>query len=285
MTAPFGRALSPAGYGAVAAAAWARGATLVYGPLADALADRSPDPLTGRRVLDVGAGTGVGSVALERRGAHPIAVDFSVSMLTVDAANRPPAVVGDATALPIESRSVEGAYAAFVLNHVTNPVAGLRELSRVCRPGDPLVAGVFSAESRHDGRDAVDQVAIAGGWSPPGWYVELKRKTVPLLGSDAAMAAAAAEAGLADIEVEDAPVDVGLSDPRDLVAYRFGQAQFADFIAGLADDDRTLLVDKAGEAAASVMTPYRPRVIFLAARASEGGSTAESFPEPAPVAR
>ena len=40
-----------------AASAWAQDAELVYGPMADALLARAPE-LTGRLVLDVGAGTG-----------------------------------------------------------------------------------------------------------------------------------------------------------------------------------------------------------------------------------
>ena len=49
--------------------AWASGATLTYGPLAQELVATSPHALSGRRVLDTGAGTGVGSTALRAVGA------------------------------------------------------------------------------------------------------------------------------------------------------------------------------------------------------------------------
>lgn len=260
--------IRPDSYGERAAAAWAMGATLVYGPLAEALVARSSDPLTGRRILDVGAGTGVGSVALRRAGAEPIAVDFSVSMLSIDATSRPPATVGDVTALPVRSASVEGAYAAFVLNHVTDPVSGLRELARVCHPGDPIVADVFSVDSQHDGRDAVDAAAQAHGWEPPGWYAEMKTEAIPLLGSAGAMEAAALDAGLADVEVEEVAVDVGVTDPADLVAYRFGQAHFSAWVASLDEHARVEAFSAATSAATEVMTPYEPLVVFLSARAA-----------------
>ena len=49
--------------------AWSSGAELVYRPMADALVARSPVDLAGRRMLDVGAGTGAGTRALRgRRG-------------------------------------------------------------------------------------------------------------------------------------------------------------------------------------------------------------------------
>lgn len=263
----FGRALAPTSYGEAAAAAWATGASLVYGPLADELVARSPEPLAGRRILDVGAGTGVGSVALQHAGATPIAVDFSADMLREGRARRPPATVGDATALPVRSGSFDGAYAAFVLNHVTEPVAGLRELARVCRPDDPILVDVFSTESQHDGRDAVDAAALRRGWEPPAWYASMKETAIPLLGSESAMRAAAEQAGLADIDVEEVAIDVGVTDPADLVAYRFGQAHVQVFVATLSADEREALRAEAVAAASEVMTPYRPLVVFLAARA------------------
>ena len=51
-----------------AASAWADGAELVYGPLADALLARAP-ALAGRVVLDVGAGTGAVSRRLVTAGS------------------------------------------------------------------------------------------------------------------------------------------------------------------------------------------------------------------------
>jgi predicted RNA methylase len=54
---------------------WATGATLVYGPIATELVAMSPHPVSGRTVLDAGAGTGAISSALTALRAHPVATD------------------------------------------------------------------------------------------------------------------------------------------------------------------------------------------------------------------
>lgn len=91
-----------------AAAAWADGAELVYGPLADALLARAP-ALAGRVVLDVGAGTGAVSRRHVAAGAVDLAVDASWPMLAHGASSRPPALVGDVHRLPLVDDAVEGA--------------------------------------------------------------------------------------------------------------------------------------------------------------------------------
>ena len=189
-------------------------------------------------MVDVGAGTGVGSVALRRAGASPVAVDFSVAMLAVDAPARPPAAAGDATALPLRSDAVDGAFAAFVLNHLTDPEAGLRELARVVRPGCPIVADVYSSSFKHAARERIDAVCMSWGWEIPAWYTSLKEQAIPLLGSEAHMRAVAGDAGLADVQVEECPVDVGVHTAADLVAYRLGQAHVAAFLANLDEASR-----------------------------------------------
>src|SRR6188472_1203763 len=142
MTAADGLAFARRGY-QCAAAAWADDAELVYGPLADALLACAPE-LTGQLVMDVGAGTGAVSHRLVAAGARAVAVDASWSMLAHQASSRPPAVVGDISRLPLVDDAVDGAAAAFVLNHLADPVAALVEMRRVVRPGGFIVASVFS---------------------------------------------------------------------------------------------------------------------------------------------
>ena len=152
-----------------AAAAWAGGAELVYGPLADALLARAPD-LTGRLVLGVGAGTGAVSRRLVAGGARAIALDASWSMLAHDAAHRPPGVVGDVNRLPFADDVLDGAAAAFVLNHLADPVSALAELRRVVRPGGFVGASVFSSADRPPAKAAIDEALSRAGWEPPEWY-------------------------------------------------------------------------------------------------------------------
>jgi len=246
---------------------WAQGAELVYGPIAAELVAMSPHFLTGRTVLDAGAGTGAVSSALNARRARALATDLSPGMLAWNAATRPPSAVADIRALPLADGSVDDAIAAFVLNHLTDPVSGLAELGRVTRPGGAVLAAVFSNDSRSEARDRIDATALAAGWQVPGWYTELKTKATPILGSRAGMASAARDAGLAGVHVEERPVDVGVTEPGQLVRYRFGHPGFAGWLDGIGAARAEALAAAAEQAISDDMPPYRPVVVFLAALA------------------
>jgi ubiquinone/menaquinone biosynthesis C-methylase UbiE len=248
-----------------AAERWARGATLVYAPIAREIVRRAPHPLTGRQVLDVGAGTGVGSAALLDAGARPVAVDLSADMLRWEGERRPPAVVARVEELPVATDAVDDVYAAFVLNHLTRPVEAMAEMARTVRPGGAVLAAVYANDFVSPVREQVDQVARDHGWEPPAWYVELKAEAAPLLGTAARMAAGAEAAGLEAIVTTEEPVDVGVTRAEDLVDYRFGQAHFAPWIRQLGPGRAGVARTAAIRAIDSVMVPYRPVVVFLSA--------------------
>lgn len=258
--------MNPDHYGG-AAAGWAQGATLVYAPIAALLVARTPIPLNGARVLDVGAGTGACEAPLRSAGtATLVGADLSHDMLAWKRTSRPPAVVSDVMRLPFPCLVFDAAVASFVLNHLTDPVGGFAELVRVLRPGGAVLATVYANSSQSENRDRVDEVARTHGWAAPAWYAELKAKATPLLGAPTAMSAAAAAASLIDIEVDEKPVDIGLTEPEALVDYRFGQAHFAEWLARLNPDTRTAARTAAVRAIGNTMEPYRPRVVFLTAR-------------------
>ena len=244
---------------------WAHGASLVYGPIAAELVAASPHPLAGRAVLDAGAGTGAASSALVTAGARTVAMDLSFDMLAWNAHARPPCAVADIRALPIPAGRVDDAVAAFVLNHLKAPATGLAELVRVTRPGGAVLAAVFSNASRSQARDRVDAVAQDAGWRVPDWYAELKAIATPVLGTASAMGAAARAAGLANIVVEERPVDVGVTEPGQLVRYRLGHPIFAGWLDRVGPRRATDIASRAAAAIRPVMQPYRPVVMFLAA--------------------
>ena len=248
---------------------WALGAELVYRPIAAELIALSPHPLAGHTVLDAGAGTGAASRALAAQRAKAIAMDLSFGMLAWDAAARPPSAVADIRALPLAAHAVDDAVAAFVLNHLTDPSAGLAELARVTRPGGAVLATVFSTTSRDPARDRIDAVAQDAGWQVPGWYTELKATAMPILGTAVAMAAAARAAGLTGVSTQERPVDVGVTRPEQLVSYRLGQPLFASWLDHIGPARAERLADQAAQTIRPIMRPYRPVVVFLAAQVPE----------------
>ncbi|MGC1511495.1 MAG: class I SAM-dependent methyltransferase, partial [Acidimicrobiales bacterium] len=136
--------------------AWQEGPARIYDRLAEILVERSPVSLAGRKVLDLGSGTGAASRAALAAAAIPIALDGALGMLLADRHTRPPAVVGDLRALPLRDRCLDGVIAAFSLNHIDDPARGLREAARVVGPGGPLLASAYATDDTHAVKQAVE---------------------------------------------------------------------------------------------------------------------------------
>lgn len=239
---------------------------LAYGPLAKHLVARSPTVMDGRVALDAGAGTGAVGAVLVASGARVISCDLEVSMLCSNSGScsAGAAAVADITALPIRNDAVDFAVAGFVLNHLADPVAGLRELGRVTRSSGVVLASVFG-EDRAPAKEAIDAVLSARGWQPPSWYREMHARATAVATTHQ-MAGAARSAGLVSVEVDCADIDVGLDNPALVVRCRFGMPQVSHFLDTLGPSEFAELVAEATAAVESTGRSFRPNVIELVAR-------------------
>jgi ubiquinone/menaquinone biosynthesis C-methylase UbiE len=108
---------------------------------------------SGSRLLDIGAGRGLTSLALAQRGAHVISVESDPSEVVGVGAlgkfRRKPAlpltpVRGDILRLPFADRCFDVIFCRSVLHHLRDLGEGLRESYRVLKPG-----GTFLAVNEH----------------------------------------------------------------------------------------------------------------------------------------
>ncbi len=243
--------------------AWAGGPERVYDRLAELLVGWGAGPLAGLRALDVGTGTGAAARALHRRGARVVAADLVLGMLRVDAANRPPCMVGDVLALPVRTGAVDIAVAAFVVNHLDVPALAFRELGRVTRPGGTVLASSWGAGGAV--KQVVEEVLGRYRYTRPGWYAAVQAGPAAATQRPEQLATAMAAAGLADPVAELVAMDLtGLGAPA-LAAWRLGMPAFRPFVLGLEPRVRAALREEVTAAVAGCGPVSVPLVLARAA--------------------
>ncbi|WP_194908718.1 class I SAM-dependent methyltransferase [Catenulispora rubra] len=146
-------------------------------------------------LVDVACGTGIVTELLTAPGRTVVGVDMSAGMLALARPRldgRGTAVRGDATRLPVASRSVDAVTFMWLLHLVDEPVvtAAIAEAARVLRPGGVMVTTVdknsaqFETSSdvgdilraaqrelappASDGMERVRDLAAAAGLGPAG---------------------------------------------------------------------------------------------------------------------
>lgn len=103
---------------------------------ADYIRPHTPGSLRGKRVLDVGAGSGRHSFHAAQAGAQVVAVDLGAS-IDVARRNLPRSVLtvqADAEALPFEPGSFDLVMSIGVLHHLPDPCRALCSIARYTRP-------------------------------------------------------------------------------------------------------------------------------------------------------
>ena len=213
----------------------------------------------GRRVLDVGSGPGALTAELAARlGADAVAaVDPSAPFLEALRERAPgvEAVQARAEELPFADGAFDAALAQLVVHFMRDPVAGLREMARVTRPGGVVAACVWD---------------LAGGRNPLAVLWRAARELDPGVRDESGLpgaregelAALLRAAGLRDVvtaELEAPFTPAGFDDWWE--PFTFGVGPAGEHVAGLDEDARAVLRERCRELFAEA-----PRSVAWAAR-------------------
>ena len=169
-----------------------------FGAAAAAYSEHRPDyaqaavlwalaPAPGRRVLDLGAGTGKLTATLVALGAEVIAVEPDPAMLTELRRALPTvrALAGSAEAVPLPDASVDAVLAGHALHWFDMDVAG-PEIARVLVPGG-ILAGLWNViDNRVDWVAGLERVSGSAAIGPrdtlSSWRAETAGAHLPSIG-------------------------------------------------------------------------------------------------------
>ena len=140
-------------------------------------------------VLDLACGPGFVSAAVAERGAQPVGLDFSSSMVGLARAGHPGARFeeGDAEALPFADGLFDAVVGNFGIHHVPDPIRALREAHRVLRPGGRAAFTAWTAPGENIAwRLLYDAISAHGDLEaantpPPGGSLHLPEDLLRLL--------------------------------------------------------------------------------------------------------
>jgi SAM-dependent methyltransferase len=104
----------------------------------------------GRRLADIGGGTGNYALALAELGWEPLVIDRSPEMLQHAADKELPTLLAAAERLPLDDASFDAALMVSMLHHTDDPASALGEARRILRPAGRLALKMFTREDVED---------------------------------------------------------------------------------------------------------------------------------------
>jgi len=111
------------------------------------------DQLVGRRVLEIGSGSGIDTAEMVRHGAQVISLDFSplackaTKLLLREARLDGDVIMGDATNLPFKGQHFDVIYSYGVIHHIPNVWEVLEEAHRCLRENGLFMGMVYNRDS------------------------------------------------------------------------------------------------------------------------------------------
>ncbi|WP_028060877.1 class I SAM-dependent methyltransferase [Candidatus Solirubrobacter pratensis] len=213
----------------------------------------------GQRVLDVGSGPGALTAELVARlGDDAVSAAEPSAKFVAALRERLPGVRAEqaaAEALPFGDGEFDAAIAQLVVHFMADPVAGLREMARVTRPGGVVAACVWD----HAG----ERSPIAVFWRAARELDPGARDESELAGAhEGHLAELFREAGIGELEEAVLEVPFGPASFEEWwEPFTLGVGPAGEYVAALDEDARATLRERCRE-----LLPGAPRAVAWAAR-------------------